>query len=92
MCSVTKELVLDFKDLRNIDVECGECGMHTAMDIADRRTKIPGKCPGCQTIFESVGLQNALMNYMEAYRALAQLKQKVKVRIPLTNTVSEAVM
>jgi hypothetical protein len=83
MCTVKKELLIDFRDLRCIDIECAECGMHTTIDVADRRTKIPPKCPGCQAIFESVGLQGALLKYMEIYRMLVDLKQKITIRIPM---------
>ena len=78
-----KELILDFQDIRRIDIECSDCGVHTTIDVADRRTKIPGKCPGCQAIFESVGLQGALGHYLEAYRNLVALKQNITVRIPM---------
>ena len=86
MCSVNKELILDFKDLRRIDIECAECGTHTTIDVSDKRTKIPGKCPSCQVIFENVGLQQALINYLEVYRRLVDLKQNVTIRVPIDST------
>lgn len=80
---MNQELILDFTDLRWIDIQCAQCGMHTVLDVADDRTHIPGHCPGCQLAYESVGLRDPLIYFMRAYRNLTALKQKISVRVPI---------
>ena len=84
MCNVTKELILEFKEFRMVDVECA-CGTHVTIDASKNGVKVPAHCPGCGVIFELVGLQNALIHYVQAYGALIQIPQKITVRVALEN-------
>jgi hypothetical protein len=83
MCRVKKELVLDFKDLRMLDIECHECGMRMTFDVSDERTQVPGACPGCHADFDRVSVMGSLRKYVDAYRVICELQQKVTVRISI---------
>jgi hypothetical protein len=83
VCRVKKELILDFKDLRHIDIACHQCGMHMVLDASDERIRVPAFCAGCHADFDSVSVVGSIRKYVDAYRVICELRQVVTVRVPI---------
>jgi DNA-directed RNA polymerase subunit RPC12/RpoP len=83
MTFMRKDLTLDIGDIRNLDIQCSECGVHITMDILDERTKIPKLCPSCHHEFELVGVQQAIAAYMDGCRTLVKVRHKITVHVPV---------
>ena len=77
-----KELVVDFRDLRFVSVECGKCHSEITLDAGSSSADdFPVECPCCH---ESIGMhmKNRLKQFKDAYRVLTDPSSPhVKVRI-----------
>ena len=89
MCSVRKELILDFRDIRCIDVECDQCGIHVVIDVTNNKMRAPGKCPSCQREFDSSGVQDSINAYITAHQMIGRLKQKITIHVPIEDASSK---
>ena len=81
MTLMQKALTLDLNDIRLLDIQCSECGVHVGMDVLDERTQIPKLCPSCRHEFELVGVQQAIGAYMAGCRTLAKVRHKITVHV-----------
>ena len=86
MTVMTNELVIDFADLNRLDIQCAGCGTRINFDISNVQQHAPTKCPSCDGVFDLNSTQMPLSAYRDAWKALAALRHKVRVRIdfPLT--------
>ena len=79
---MTKEFVLEFKELRFISVECGTCHSEMTIDAANQQSDdFPIQCPCCHAEFTAF-LKSRIKNFKDAYRVLSDASSpRVKVRI-----------
>jgi len=85
MLAMRKEMVLDFSELRSVRLQCKDCGVGIALDMADKRTRIPAKCPGCNSEFDRQSVQGSLGAFQDAYKSLSNLEHRVSVGIVVEN-------
>lgn len=77
-----KELIVDFKDLRHVDIGCHQCSTHMVIDAGDDRVGVPTFCAGCHLDFDEVSVVGSLRSYVAAYRMISKLRQNVSIRVP----------
>lgn len=92
-----KELIIDFRDLRRLSVECPKCGRVTIFDI--ERDTIHSQdtnvgfmaphCPRCHLHFDEdeeyaqlKGVVQSIESYRFAYQKLEKFGAYVQARIP----------
>ena len=78
-----KTLVLDFKELRYIVIECSKCRVKITFDMSQSNSRIPGACPSCGQPFDLVSVQTPLASFREIYRMLTSLEHRITVQVPL---------
>ena len=96
MCAMTKELLLDFAELRYIAVECPRCHAEITVDAENKAADdFPVVCPCCR---ESLGplIKININAYKAVYKAFVSTDPKdsdtkVRVRIRFAGATSLAV-
>jgi NAD-dependent SIR2 family protein deacetylase len=84
MLATERELILDFKELGSIALECAECHAQTILDATQKKTRVPARCPSCQTDFDPVSVQGALSSFLDTYRLLSQVKHRITLRVKVS--------
>ena len=87
MCAMQKELILDFDELKHISVTCLQCGAITTVDVTNEKMRPAGRCPSCFREFDSHSTQEAIAAFVEAYRKVSRLKDRIAFRITLESSV-----
>ena len=74
-----KELVLEFKELNLIGIECPECKAETLFDLAWRDG--PSQCSVCRKAYDDA-MKNAFSALRSVYNHFADQPVRVRVRLP----------
>ena len=78
---MTKQIVIDFADLRHVEITCARCGSRVAFDAKNPKAHAPVGCSGCDVKFNEVAVQNPLRAFIEIYWALTQPDQQLTFRV-----------
>ena len=76
---MTKQLAIDFADLRYLEVTCVKCSTRQTVDCHIQNAHPPVACP-CGVQFDNGAVQE-LIGFVGAYRTLSRANQKIRVRI-----------
>jgi ribosomal protein S27E len=68
-----KRLILDFKGLHLIGIECGGCKTQTLVDISNEEAKVPVQCTSCGQFFHA-GVVNGETPFQKLAKALKAAK------------------
>jgi hypothetical protein len=82
MSPTSKELLIDFADLRRIGIRCPACSTEVILDVTDTKNGIPSKCPTCSKDYESL-FRMALDSYRDFFTKFSGAGYQVKAHITL---------
>ena len=75
-----KRLILDFKELHVVGIECIDCKTQTLIDIR-AKASFPVVCPACNRPFYHNMLESPLQKLVVALRSMADFELKVTAHI-----------
>ena len=88
MLFMTKQIMLDFKDLRFIEITCSICKTKTTLDATSPKARPPGECSACGSSFNRVSVQDPVTRFIDVYRLLSDAGQTATFRVIVDDSAS----
>jgi hypothetical protein len=86
--TIRRELVLDLEDIRNLSIECANCGTKVLFDIGRPNQRTPSECTSCGTRFDANLVQQPLWGLKEVFGTLMKIQHRVRIHVQTGSTES----
>jgi len=81
ICFMEKYLILEFKELRLVGIECPRCKSTAVIDTREDAARVPLRCACCDMEFYGGTAENPLANLVKALKGIALFDRKVTAHI-----------
>jgi len=88
MISMTKQMALDYADLRFLEITCKSCGAKMLVDAQSERSQAPYQCHACGERFDPVSIQSPVRSFIDIYKVLTNPNQKNSFRVIVSDSTS----
>ena len=78
-----RELILDAKEMRIVEISCPKCGAGIVFDAAKNDQNPPSRCPSCESGATDPEMFTWLTGYRKWYQSIAASQKKFRFRIPI---------
>jgi len=84
MLAMIKQLVLDFSDLRYLEIACPACKATLTLDAKSENSSVPASCFGCGKPYDEISVRHPVRTFVQIYSTLCDPKQAMEFKVRIT--------